>query len=391
MTTQLGPAVLRTPCKEPRPERSALDPLDPGERPLGVALSGGGFRATLAGIGALRRLAVVGKLGNLRHVSSVSGGSIANGLLARAWGDLRKAEFTVEAFDDLITNPALELICNNSLSGELKKGFWRALLPKTNRTDLLVDQFDEHLFHDTLIEDLPTGCWFEINAANLTAGTRYRFSRDVVGDYITGSVSAAGSGIHLAQAVALSCAVPGAFATVDMHQPKLPCQDAVGTPALVDGGVYDNLGSDALKVRKEMPRLFCVIVNAGGLFDSSSTLGKVPIAGDLYRSNGVMYQQVSSVRSRMLFDEFQSEEKGTLDGTLFSMRTDMPPDKKLTVDQRKALKAYRSENPEVSTEEKQELAAYKTTFDKLPRSIADRLIARGEWLTGAALTLHWQD
>ena len=391
MPTQLGPAVLRTPCGEPRPDRSALDPLPDGERPIGVALSGGGFRATLAGIGSLRRLAVIGKLRSVRHVSSVSGGSIANGLLAQAWAGLRDAGFTVDKFDELITAPALDLICNHSFSGELKKGFFRALLPKISRTDLLVEGFDDHLFHGTLLENLPQGCWFEINAANLTAGTRYRFSRDVVGDYITGSVPSAGTGIHLAQAVALSCAVPGAFATVDMHRPKLPCQDAVGTPALVDGGVYDNLGSDALKVRDETPRLFCLIVNAGGLFDPSSGLGKVPVAGDLYRSNGVMYQQVSSVRSRMLFDEFQSDDPHTLDGTLFSMRTDMPPDEKLGDEQRAALKAYRDENPEASTEEKQELAAYKTTFDRLPRTIADRLIARGEWLTGAVLTLYWQD
>lgn len=388
MSEPLGPAVMRTRCEAPRPDRAALDPLDPGERPVGVAMSGGGFRATLAGIGALRRLAKIDKLRSVRHVSSVSGGSIANGLLAQAWGGLRDADFTLAKFDELITEPAIDLICNHSLSGELVRHSWRALLPGTNRTDLLVDRLDHHLFHDTLLEDLPTGCWFEFNACNLTAGTRFRFSRDVVGDYITGSVATAGTEIHLAKAVALSCAVPGAFASVKMREPELPCAPEVGTPELVDGGVYDNLGADALKVREEMPGLYCLIVNAGGLFGPSSTVGAVPIAGALYQSNGVLYQQVSSVRSRMLFDEFQSDDDGTLDGTLFSMRTNMPDDDELTAAQRAALAEYRSEHPEESTSGKAELAAYKTTFDRLPRSVADRLVARGEWLAGAVLTLY---
>lgn len=53
-----------------------------------MALSGGGFRATLAALGALRYLADVGLLCNVRLVSSVSGGSIANGMLATQWAIL---------------------------------------------------------------------------------------------------------------------------------------------------------------------------------------------------------------------------------------------------------------------------------------------------------------
>ena len=52
---------------------------------LGLALSGGGFRATLFGLGSLWRLNDAGLLGRLDRVTSVSGGSIMAGILASRW------------------------------------------------------------------------------------------------------------------------------------------------------------------------------------------------------------------------------------------------------------------------------------------------------------------
>lgn len=49
---------------------------------IGLALSGGGFRATLFHLGAIRRLHELGILPNVTTISSVSGGSILNGFLA---------------------------------------------------------------------------------------------------------------------------------------------------------------------------------------------------------------------------------------------------------------------------------------------------------------------
>src|SRR5215468_3269445 len=49
---------------------------------VGLSLSGGGFRAALFHLGALRRLNELGILPKLTSISSVSGGSILNGFLA---------------------------------------------------------------------------------------------------------------------------------------------------------------------------------------------------------------------------------------------------------------------------------------------------------------------
>lgn len=48
-------------------------------RTLGLALSGGGYRATLFGLGSLWRLNDAGLLGRIDRMSSVSGGSIVMG------------------------------------------------------------------------------------------------------------------------------------------------------------------------------------------------------------------------------------------------------------------------------------------------------------------------
>ena len=55
---------------------------------LGLALSGGGFRATLFGLGSLARINDGGLLGKLDVITSVSGGSILAGILAQRWSQL---------------------------------------------------------------------------------------------------------------------------------------------------------------------------------------------------------------------------------------------------------------------------------------------------------------
>ena len=72
----------------------ALRPAEPPPTDrvrIGVTLSGGGFRATFAGLGVVRYLADAGLLGDLRFVSSVSGGSVANGMIATRFPRLRDA------------------------------------------------------------------------------------------------------------------------------------------------------------------------------------------------------------------------------------------------------------------------------------------------------------
>src|SRR5690348_9228577 len=82
----LGTGLQARPCGDTL--RPAAPP--PAADPVALALSGGGFRATLSALGVIRFLADAGMLQDLRYASSVSGGSIANGLLATHWPALRQ-------------------------------------------------------------------------------------------------------------------------------------------------------------------------------------------------------------------------------------------------------------------------------------------------------------
>jgi len=75
------------------------------EAGVGLALSGGGFRATLFHLGSLWRLNELGYLPKLNRISSVSGGSITAGFLAVRWSQLQFRGGVAANFQDLIVNP----------------------------------------------------------------------------------------------------------------------------------------------------------------------------------------------------------------------------------------------------------------------------------------------
>jgi NTE family protein len=56
---------------------------------VGLALSGGGYRAMVFHVGALIRLNEVALLRKVKRIPSVSGGSITEGVLGTSWKDLK--------------------------------------------------------------------------------------------------------------------------------------------------------------------------------------------------------------------------------------------------------------------------------------------------------------
>src|SRR3954451_16517865 len=56
---------------------------------IALCLSGGGYRAMVFHVGALWRLNETGLLGLINRLTSVSGGSITNAILALEWPDLQ--------------------------------------------------------------------------------------------------------------------------------------------------------------------------------------------------------------------------------------------------------------------------------------------------------------
>jgi NTE family protein len=366
-----------------QPIRPCGDPLRPAEpaRPatgptLGVTLSGGGFRATFAGLGTLRYLADAGLMSAVRYSSSVSGGSITNGLLARHWSALRERDFAVDRFDELLVEPVVKLVSERSLKRALVLNAWRAV-GSDNRTDVLGRQMDRWFFDGKLLQDLDPEVRFVINAANVVTGVRFTFERDVVGDYVIGLAETAGTKLRLAQAAAASAAVPGAFATWPVRGISFPC--AKQTPELLDGGVYDNTGLEVLDGDRYAD-VFTVTMNAGGLLRPGS-YGKIPLVRDLSRANALLYRQSTALRTRMMVGAFK---RATRRGVLIALATDFDED-------RGELAAWRGAFEEARTWKGEDLAYVPTVFDKFDEALCRRLVYRGWWLTGAAVAAYYPE
>jgi NTE family protein len=217
------------------------------EDTIGLALSGGGFRATLFHIGSLRRLLELGVLSRLSRFSSVSGGSITSGVLALAWNRLQESGFALDTFIEQVETP-LRAFCRRSV--DVRAAGEGLLLPFRRASDAVADEYRRHLFEAKTLQDLPDTPNFVFMATNLQTGRGVRFSKAYLGDYLIGLVRS--PMISLATTVAASSAFPPFLSPVLLEEPgrfeavegSVFNQKPEYTKVLwlTDGGVYDNLG-----------------------------------------------------------------------------------------------------------------------------------------------------
>lgn len=221
------------------------------ERPrVGLAFSGGGFRATAFGLGALRALHDRDVLRDVRVVSGISGGSV----LAAMWA-YGPASFS--QFDDSVTKLLVD-----GLQLELAR---RALGPRrvaanvssmassllatrgdrtrdSTRTEALVDAlrsraFGERSMQEVTLQHLET----VISATDLSSGNAVRFGSTVSSCSPHGVIS---EPVPVADAVAASAAFPALLPQLTRKYTfvRTDGTEHLETMLMTDGGVYDNLG-----------------------------------------------------------------------------------------------------------------------------------------------------
>lgn len=217
--------------------------MSPGSR-IGLALSGGGYRAAAFHLGVLRGLREAGVLDRVAVVSGVSGGA----LLAASWaarGD--------EPFD------AWEVRVRRVLGRDLKRRVLLAALrpdrvlrllvdPRFSLTEVLAQVLDRDLFRratlGSLRERTPR---LVVNATCLNHGTGFRFTPERIGDWILETTDRAKiDAFPLARAVAASAAFPGGFAPIVLSRETFDGPAAPREVLLTDGGVDDNFGVQPL-------------------------------------------------------------------------------------------------------------------------------------------------
>ncbi len=355
---------------------------------IAVALSGGGFRATLSAIGVLRFLADAGLLARVRASSSVSGGSIANGLFAARWSELRALEFTRQAFDELVLAPLVDRISRRSLQKTLYRNVWRTIGPKSF-TDLLAQKFDTWFFDGIALDAIPdqAECRFVFNASDIRTGRRYGFLQEDMGEWIDRRYSNAG--VRLAQAVAASCAVPGVFPPLEVSVPS-----SEEPPILLDGGVYDTLGVDPID-HPDSDGLM-ISINAGGIYHKAGLGRMLPRVTALLRSSEMSHLLNTSQRMRVMAERFHTWQLWRDS----SSPGDAPPDWSRRGVQF-GLETRFSELPDAWLPDRPEMPAWsgkqdadgwvdevagvETSLERFPLDRCQSLIYRAWWLTGASL------
>ena len=343
------------------------------ERDIGVALSGGGHRATVFGLGVL--LALVDQHLNARveSISSVSGGSIANGIamVGPDFGTASSTDFERHIAGSLgaISDRGILLGGAPATRGYLRLlivigitalvagvvgivavvGHWwiiaivaavvaivalvvvgRLFGRRSLHTERAIDT--ELLGNRSLrLSDLraaPSSVHHVICTTELQTGTSMYFSNRLVYGYGF-SGSTAPVDLPLATAVQASACVPGAFSPRVLPLSSLGLTGP-GRIVLVDGGVYDNMADEweygfpsrrrswpTLNDAQTHPAAILLIANASGGWNDIKPINggglRLELAGVL-RSKDVQYDVSTAHRRRALAAMFRDHDSTTADG-----------------------------------------------------------------------------
>src|SRR6266403_3689831 len=173
------------------------------ERGVALCLSGGGYRAMIFHAGALLRLNECGYLPKLSRISSVSGGSIAAGVLGLAWSKLQFDDNgRATNFKDAVIVPMQKLA---SCTIDIRSILWGMLGPGTV-AERIARYYRKYLFGKATLQDLPDVPRFVFNATSVQSKSLFRFSKSYLWDWRVGKVS--NPKVELAIAVGASSAFP---------------------------------------------------------------------------------------------------------------------------------------------------------------------------------------
>ena len=291
---------------------------------VGLCLSGGGYRAALLHLGALRRLDELGVLAQVRTVSGVSGGSLAAAVLTHPALDWTREDGRVGGFDEHVAGALTALTSRNirtpALLSRLRPWRWfdadaavEALADELGRVEPFARRLDASRRHGPVVVVSATDLVFGVDWVERTAhgGRPAR-----VGSYRAGYAEPE-AGWRLADSCATSCAEPPFFAprrvARSLGERLRGGHREIETPEqharlrrrlqLVDGGVYDNLGLEPVwKSHRHV-----LVSDGGGVFRATT---QRTVVGRLARSLEILGRSGSNTRLRWLHAAFARDVLG---------------------------------------------------------------------------------
>jgi len=286
---------------------------EPARAPIiALCLSGGGFRAALFHLGAVRRLNELGVLGRVSVISSVSGGSILAGHLAER---VRPWPAPGESFPDWETRVAVPFrafCAKNIRTGPILRRLLNPLCWFDGQTQVRALERTYHRkLTGMLLRDLPATPRFIFCATDLAFGVNWVFEKERVGDYQVG-YAITPADWSVARAVAASSCFPPIFGPQwpklkpdQLHggkYPKRKSRDAlIANLSLTDGGVYDNMATEPI-VGDDPAERTMLISDGGAVFRYEVTQWFVQ---RLWRYASIVQDQAGKVRRRWLIEQFK--------------------------------------------------------------------------------------
>jgi NTE family protein len=279
----------------------------------GLALSGGGYRAMLFSLGSVWRLNELGWLRKLDMITSVSGGSILNGVLATRWPRLQwSAAGVATNFGDVIAAPVRTMAAETL---DVFAGVEGLLSIFSTISDKVVEAYDDKLFaRATLQRDVPPfekgrTPRFLFYATSLQTGSSVRIERKRLADYRIGEIRK--PDLPVARVVAASSAFPPVLSPVQLDfdptaWQELPGAHLFGQDAfkrrllLTDGGVYDNMGLEAI-----WDRCSTVLVSDAGAPLDAEVEPPTDWTRQAIRVLDIVSEQTRALRRRALMQDFQ--------------------------------------------------------------------------------------
>ena len=351
---------------------------EPKSRRKGTALclSGGGYRAALFHLGALRRLHELGVLQNVDTFCSVSGGSIIAAHLASRLITLNKS-FKDMSFETDIAEPFRAFASHDIRTGPVLKRF---LLPwnwprRSTQVKALEKNYIKRLTTLSLGR-LPERPRFVFCATDLACGVNWEFSRGRIGDYQLGYQTPPPDW-PVAKAVAASSCFPPVFDPMSLKYTPNPNshhamtdetlrRKLISSLRLSDGGVYDNLGLEPAWKN----HAFVLASDGGAPFRIEPTTS---IIKQWKRYFGIAGNQCEGLRKRWLIANFKEH---ILDGTYWGIGS--------------AVERY---DPSIDSPYSKELASQvisniRTDMDGFSKAEIEILENHGYLLADAAVRTH---
>ena len=344
---------------------------------IGLALSGGGFRATLFHLGLIRFLRDAGLLSSITQLASVSGGSVMAAHLIYRWSEYTSSD------DATFEKAASELVAftQQDVRGKIVRRLpllvLAGLIPKAKlgRTDLLEQFYDEFYGYTTLNElreRNPKAPALHILTTNLSSGQLCSFTPDgFCIDSPQGTELYETYAISTALAVAASSSYPLFFPPIELTAERLQVDMAAFQSPfsyVTDGGIFDNLGARKLALLDSDLNFDDVIISdAGATFDPNYTKRFRSLLNAASRSADILMKRVGEleyerVQEQNIFSEELLKDEHRLSRFRFAqLATEVHPQEDphaLHLNVQRAAKSIRTDLDKFSDVEVRTLVAH---------------------------------